>query len=324
MLGLQNNNNFSSNRVGIRTCSDYSPFGVELDGRTVSGGYRFGFQNQEKDDEVKGEGNSINYTFRMHDPRLGRFFAVDPLTSKYPWNSSYAFSENRLLDGIEFEGLEVWKLSNQNTFMETFYGPYSLEYVNKQKGKIDHYQMIREKTAIILTEIEYANVLNLTPYPIDLSPYLISSVPIEVTRDEARQRSFAVTETDKIVTFGGLNRKDESFQIAIIAHEYTAHYLENILNLIENTKPFGCFNFEEPQQKDLLSVPIKPEHISYGTLDLAKEEVNGWSIMKSLHDYGCVQLIEDDYLFVSDKVKGYKQKVENIEDIKNEEDANKN
>jgi hypothetical protein len=42
--------------VGIRTCSDYSPFGVELDGRTVSGGYRFGFQNQEKDDEVKGEG----------------------------------------------------------------------------------------------------------------------------------------------------------------------------------------------------------------------------------------------------------------------------
>ena len=38
----------SSYRVGIRTCSDYSPFGVELDGRTVSGGYRYGFQNQEK------------------------------------------------------------------------------------------------------------------------------------------------------------------------------------------------------------------------------------------------------------------------------------
>jgi hypothetical protein len=51
--------NFSSKHspcVGIRTCSDYSPFGVELDGRTVSGGYRYGFQNQEKDDEVKGEG----------------------------------------------------------------------------------------------------------------------------------------------------------------------------------------------------------------------------------------------------------------------------
>jgi hypothetical protein len=31
---------------------------------------------------------------------------VDPLASQYPWNSSYAFSENRLLDGIELEGLE--------------------------------------------------------------------------------------------------------------------------------------------------------------------------------------------------------------------------
>jgi RHS repeat-associated protein len=69
--------------------------------------YRYGFQGQEKDDEIKGEGNSLNYTFRMHDPRVGRFFAIDPLTGKYPWNSPYAFSENRVLDGIELEGLEV-------------------------------------------------------------------------------------------------------------------------------------------------------------------------------------------------------------------------
>jgi RHS repeat-associated protein len=101
----------SLNRVGIRNSTDYSPFGVELDGRTVSlDGYRFGFQNQEKDDEIKGEGNSINYTFRMHDPRLGRFFAVDPLSKKFPYNSAYAFSENRLIDGVELEGLQVFKL----------------------------------------------------------------------------------------------------------------------------------------------------------------------------------------------------------------------
>ena len=72
-----------------------------------SSSYRYGFQGQEKDNEIKGgEGNSLNYTYRMHDPRIGRFFAVDPLTSKYPWNSSYAFSENRVIDGVELEGLE--------------------------------------------------------------------------------------------------------------------------------------------------------------------------------------------------------------------------
>lgn len=69
--------------------------------------YRYGFQGQEKDDEVKGEGNSINYKYRMHDPRVGRFFAEDPLEANFPWNSSYAFSENRVIDGIELEGLEV-------------------------------------------------------------------------------------------------------------------------------------------------------------------------------------------------------------------------
>ena len=45
--------------VGIRTCSDYSPFCVELEGRTVSNfGYRFGYQGSEKDNEFKGYGNS--------------------------------------------------------------------------------------------------------------------------------------------------------------------------------------------------------------------------------------------------------------------------
>jgi hypothetical protein len=48
----------------------------------------------------------------MHDTRLGRFFAIDPLSSKYPWNSTYAFSENRVIDGIELEGLE-WQPVNE-------------------------------------------------------------------------------------------------------------------------------------------------------------------------------------------------------------------
>jgi len=43
----------------------------------------------------------------MHDPRIGRFFAIDPLAPQYPHNSTYAFSENRLIDGVELEGLEV-------------------------------------------------------------------------------------------------------------------------------------------------------------------------------------------------------------------------
>jgi RHS repeat-associated protein len=108
-------NPFINPCVGIRSTSDYSPFGVQLDGRTrLSKEYRYGFQRQEKDDEVKGEGNSVNYKYRMHDPRVGRFFAVDPLMWDFPWNSPYAFCENRVLDGIELEGSERVGFQNAN------------------------------------------------------------------------------------------------------------------------------------------------------------------------------------------------------------------
>lgn len=76
-------------------------------GRSYNAGtYKFGYQGQEKDNEIKGEGNSLNYTFRMYDPRVGRFFSGDPLTVKYPFYSPYQYSGNRVIDMVELEGLE--------------------------------------------------------------------------------------------------------------------------------------------------------------------------------------------------------------------------
>jgi RHS repeat-associated protein len=77
---------------------------------------RYLFQGQEMDDEVKGEGNSVNYTFRMHDPRLGRFFAIDPLADQFPYYSPYQFCSNSPILAVEFEGLES---SVQLNFSET-------------------------------------------------------------------------------------------------------------------------------------------------------------------------------------------------------------
>ena len=92
----------------VLSYNEYYPYGMLLPGRHGEvDSYRYGFQGQEMDNEIKGEGNSINYKYRMHDSRAGCFFAVDPLASKYPHNSPYAFSENRVIDGVELEGLEV-------------------------------------------------------------------------------------------------------------------------------------------------------------------------------------------------------------------------
>lgn len=123
--------------------NDYYPYGMLLNNRhgsVDSDAYRYGFQGQERDDEVKGEGNSYNYTFRMHDPRLGRFFKLAPLAPKYAHNSPYAFSENRVVDGVELEGLEYYyspngafmgsvRKSNQRRIFNEFFVE---EYLNKQ------------------------------------------------------------------------------------------------------------------------------------------------------------------------------------------------
>jgi hypothetical protein len=87
------------------------------------------------DDEIKGEGNSLNFKYRMHDPRVGRFFAVDPLTASYPWNSSYAFSENRVIDGIELEGLEVISIHSRSFApFNSFGGGYTGDGANRKFG----------------------------------------------------------------------------------------------------------------------------------------------------------------------------------------------
>jgi len=87
--------------------NDYYPFGQLVPNRHASTpAYRYGIQGQEKDDELKGEGNSLNYTFRMHDPRIGRFFAPDPLEKKYPNYTPYSFSGNKVINSVEIEGLE--------------------------------------------------------------------------------------------------------------------------------------------------------------------------------------------------------------------------
>lgn len=65
-------------------------------------------------------GEASFFKYRISDNRLGRFFSVDPLSSKFPWNSSYAFSENRLIDGVEMEGLEVYLLGNKADVRRTF------------------------------------------------------------------------------------------------------------------------------------------------------------------------------------------------------------
>ena len=69
-----------------------------------SNSYRYGFQGQEKDDEIKGEGNSYDFGARMLDPRVGRWFSVDPLAEKMPFASPYNYCLNNPINMVDLDG----------------------------------------------------------------------------------------------------------------------------------------------------------------------------------------------------------------------------
>jgi RHS repeat-associated protein len=76
--------------------------------------YRFGFNGMEKDNELKGIGNSLDFSFRIHDSRIARFLSIDPLSEDYPWFSPYQFAGNTPIQAIDLEGLEPAEKINTN------------------------------------------------------------------------------------------------------------------------------------------------------------------------------------------------------------------
>jgi RHS repeat-associated protein len=92
--------------MGCLKLKYYSELTFAKSCKSVRKDYMYGFNGQEKDNEIKGVGNSLDFKFRAYDSRLGKFLSVDPLAKEYPYNSSYAFAENRPIDGIDLEGKE--------------------------------------------------------------------------------------------------------------------------------------------------------------------------------------------------------------------------
>ncbi len=50
--------------------------------------------------------NIYSFKYGDHDPQIGRFWQIDPLSEGYVHNSTYAFSEHHVTSHVELEGLE--------------------------------------------------------------------------------------------------------------------------------------------------------------------------------------------------------------------------
>jgi RHS repeat-associated protein len=107
-LGISTNNSTVDYFIPqVTSAQDYYPFGMLQPGRSYNaGGYSYGFNGKENDNEVKGEGNQQDYGMRFYDPRLGKFLSVDPLARSYSYYTPYQFAGNNPVSFIDLDGGE--------------------------------------------------------------------------------------------------------------------------------------------------------------------------------------------------------------------------
>ncbi|MGL6126288.1 RHS repeat-associated core domain-containing protein, partial [Chryseobacterium artocarpi] len=130
--------------------NNYYPFGLKHEGYNNLAGnraYNYKFQEQELQ-----ETGFYAFKWRQYMPDVGRFFNKDPLSEKYAYQSHYNFSENRVVDGRELEGLE-WAAS-RNLESKTINLHLTYKPVNNTAVALSNAQMnilIKEREAQIVS-----------------------------------------------------------------------------------------------------------------------------------------------------------------------------
>jgi len=140
--------------VITQTVQSYVAMSCDTDG-AFQDGYRFGFNGKEKDNEVAGFGNQIDYEERIYDPRIARFKSVDPLTSKFPMLTPFHFASNMPIWAIDLDGKEALVM---NTSTKTITFVANVYYVTRGQASISNIDALKiEIASQIINQLEAAN-----------------------------------------------------------------------------------------------------------------------------------------------------------------------
>jgi RHS repeat-associated protein len=144
---------------------DYYPFGLAFNSYRAENSIenKIRFQGQEHVDDLNLGWDS--FKLRNHQPEIGRFFNVDPLSEKYFYNSPYAFSENKVTSHVELEGLEAESIQPiKNKLVRDGEAAWNGLINNLKKGWDKVVEAVTPEKQIGKTEIEK---INSTPIGVD-------------------------------------------------------------------------------------------------------------------------------------------------------------
>ena len=197
----------------LRLNINQATFGSPMPNRSFSASsYRYGYNNMEKDDEIKGSGNSLDFGARIYDSRLGRWLACDALFQKYPFISPYNANQN---SPILFRNKESIKYrvayGKDGVLSKTF----NVEFTSFKGGD-----------AIYANTKIYAVSKDGSKYDLGNPADFAAIHPSQVTKDTkfVAEMSFNEVHTNKL---------DETLESAV--HEFAIHF-DDAVPLFENLK----------------------------------------------------------------------------------------
>ncbi len=117
----------------VLSAMDYYPFGMLIPDRqwyanSDSSNYRFGFNGMERDNDISGQGNNLDFGARIYNSRLGRWMVTDPLEKSYPGVSSFNYASNSptsMMDSDGMDGIRNGANSSITATMVFIYDPTS-------------------------------------------------------------------------------------------------------------------------------------------------------------------------------------------------------
>ncbi len=142
-LSYKNIGTASNPNLEILEENNYYPFGLKHKGyNNVINGTEYNYKQFQGQEWTEDLGLNIHeWKYRVSDPAIGRFWQVDPLAEDYYHNGTYNFSENRVIDAVELEGLEAVLVIDKDerpqdngTVGTTYTG--STYYLNETTGDI--------------------------------------------------------------------------------------------------------------------------------------------------------------------------------------------
>ena len=138
--------------------TDYYAFGMQMPGRNGQADYSFGFNGEPIDKEISNTNSSIAFKYRFYDARLGKFFSLDPLQSRFPYYSPYHFSSNSPIVAKDLEGLQSsYRLNYVEGSVDIINGQVELS-VLKKNIKRSRWSYKQVNGALELTEGGLAKV----------------------------------------------------------------------------------------------------------------------------------------------------------------------